>query len=215
MAIPRTSIEVRFSRHFIPEPMSGCWLWVGMETRHGYGEIRRGGKRDGRVLAHRLSWQIHNGPIPDGMVVCHRCDTPACVNPDHLFVGTQAENIADMWSKGRGAAGESAPSAKLSESDVKAIIADSRTQEEIAADYGVSSSHVSMIQTGRQWRGLPRPKRKPGLRRNNTSGIKGVNFHKGMKKWRARWFFGDGKETNLGWFDTKEEAAKAIQKAIS
>ena len=77
-----------------------CWLWTGGTNVWGYGVH----KVDGRsVAAHRFSWTLEKGPVPQGLVVCHTCDTPACVRPDHLFVGTQRDNIADMWAKGRAA----------------------------------------------------------------------------------------------------------------
>ena len=79
-----------------------CWEWTGNRDRSGYGTIlvSKGGRR---VRAHRLAMELHTGePIPNGMVVCHRCDNPPCCNPGHLFIGTQSDNASDMWSKGRG-----------------------------------------------------------------------------------------------------------------
>lgn len=89
----------RFTDKMIPEPMSGCWLWTAATDGRGYGVIGIGR----RVFkAHRISWLLHRGPVPDGMDVLHRCDTPPCVNPDHLWLGTAKDNAADMVAKGRG-----------------------------------------------------------------------------------------------------------------
>lgn len=91
-----------FDECYIPEPMSGCWLWTSSLNAGGYGQ-------KGRKVAHRVSYEIHKGPIPVGMCVCHRCDQPSCVNPDHLFLGTRSDNMRDMSRKGRGVN----PSAKM------------------------------------------------------------------------------------------------------
>lgn len=89
-------LETRFWQRV--EKTDGCWRWTGPLHAFGYGLIWRGGNNVG---AHRISWEIHVGPIPDGLFVLHRCDNPPCVRPDHLFLGTQADNIHDMVAKGR------------------------------------------------------------------------------------------------------------------
>ncbi len=82
---------------------SGCRIWTGHTLKSGYGQIRYNYRA---YAAHRFAWEIANGPIPDGLCVCHKCDVPACVNVDHLFLGTQAENIADRDRKGHTARGD-------------------------------------------------------------------------------------------------------------
>lgn len=88
----------RLDEFSIPEPNSGCQLWVGAVSRHGYGCLTW---RMKRLAAHRAAYECAFGPIPVGMVVCHKCDVPACINPAHLKLGTQRQNIHDMIAKGR------------------------------------------------------------------------------------------------------------------
>ena len=129
---------------------TGCWTWTAGKGIGGYGRVRVGLKTR---YAHRVSFEIHRGTIPRGMFVCHSCDNPACLNPDHLFLGTPAENMADRDRKGRQARQRGAQNAmaKLTDAAVLEIKAAVGPQREIADRYGVSRGHISFIRTGRRW----------------------------------------------------------------
>ena len=128
-----------------------CWRWIGSIARGGYGQL------DG-LRAHRISYEVHRGPIPSGHFVCHRCDQRDCVNPRHLFAGPPAANTADMLAKGRHVHGERVCTAKLTAAQVLAMRLEYRegvVQTELARRYGVSQPHISDIVMGRAWRHLP------------------------------------------------------------
>lgn len=148
----RIDIELlaRFESKFEPEPNSGCWLWTASAFPDGYGQIKTSGKN---MRAHRLSWILYRGEIPNGLQVLHRCDTPLCINPDHLFLGTSQDNVDDMMQKGRHRPprGVALSSAKLTESAVRAIRADQRNHGRIAKDYGVNRSLISLVKAGSIW----------------------------------------------------------------
>lgn len=146
---------------------NGCWTWQGAKFSNGYGAFQLG--VGNTVRAHRMSYVLHNGFFDDALVVCHKCDNRECVNPDHLFVGTNADNSADMSRKGRAARlyGAKNGCSKLTESAVLSIYQDPRTNREIAADYGVASSLVSLIRHRKVWGETtkhlpPHERRKPG-----------------------------------------------------
>ena len=136
----------------------GCWLWVGRLQKHGYGSFRAGSRTDKtrrEWLAHRMAWVITHGD-PGAMLVLHRCDVRRCVNPEHLFLGTNADNMADMKSKGRAdrvkkVRGEQQGSSKLTDGMVIAIRADARYQRVVAEAFGISQTQVSRIKSGRHW----------------------------------------------------------------
>ena len=144
--------KIPFEEKYIPEPNTGCWLWSSCIGSDGYG------RASGSVRAHRLSWEIAFGEIPAGMLVCHKCDTPACVNPDHLFLGTPLDNSRDMSRKFRGVNGERASTAKLTDEQVMEIIASDETCADLAKQFSVSDTTISFIKLGRTWKHLPRPK---------------------------------------------------------
>ena len=98
MARPRLPLQERFDRNYIPEPMSGCWIWTASLKKRNYGSFSSGKKN---LIAHRASWLLHYGEIPEGLRVLHRCDNPPCVNPQHLFIGTNKDNTDDAVAKGR------------------------------------------------------------------------------------------------------------------
>lgn len=101
MSAHRSDARVRFEERHVTVPEAGCWIWIGRCKASGYGRIGIG--RNRQFMAHRVSWELHRGPIPAGKYVCHKCDTPACVNPDHLFLGSAEDNAKDRESKARAA----------------------------------------------------------------------------------------------------------------
>lgn len=133
----------------------GCWIWTRSKQGFGYGKVKHKGKFYG---AHRISFASHNGPIPDGMFVCHRCDNPACINPKHLFLGTHADNMADCARKGRAPglrnAAEGNGQSLLSREDAVAILKSKDFQRVLAKRYGVSRSTIAMLKAGRTWGSL-------------------------------------------------------------
>ena len=140
---------------------SGCWLWNGATFGGGYGWFflsKKGGKRKSDY-AHRASWKIHRGKIPDGMQVLHRCDVMYCVNPDHLFLGTNLDNIKDRLSKSRpktGTRGSKHQRAKLTESKVQEIRSAYSggygELKQLAQKHGVNIHTMSKAIKGATWR---------------------------------------------------------------
>jgi len=130
---------------------NGCKEWTGGKDKKGYG--RTGPKLGGEVLAHRMSYILAHGPIPEGLHVLHKCDNPPCVNPDHLYVGTNDDNVRDRHERSRWACqrGEQNPRAKLTDDDIRSIRSDARPQDRIGVDYGISQSTVSSIKRRETW----------------------------------------------------------------
>lgn len=127
----------------------GCWEYCGVRGPKGYGVIKLNGKLCG---AHRLSFLIHKGPIPDGLLVMHTCDNPSCVNPEHLRLGNERDNRYDMYAKGRQQKGEKVCTARLTASDVAQIRQSPKRNFELANDYGVGRTAIHNIRTFKSWK---------------------------------------------------------------
>lgn len=154
-------VTVEFLRSRATERPSGCLEWTG-SLRGGYGQV----SRDGRpAKAHRVMAELTFGPLPDGAAVMHTCDNPPCINPAHLVVGTQPENVADMWAKGRDgravhpddrwARGSRVGTSRLTEEQVALIkrdLARGVPRRAVAREYGVSTGTVGFIKNGTSWR---------------------------------------------------------------
>lgn len=135
-----------------------CWLWKLSTKQKGYGQFAPKDHRK-MVLAHRYAWELTHGPIPEGLGVLHRCDNPPCVNPAHLFLGTRADNNADMEMKGRarkrGAKGITNSSAKLTDEAVRIIRSERAagvTLKELAHRFGISPNVVSQTALRKSWK---------------------------------------------------------------
>jgi len=139
---------------------SGCWVFAGTRSNKNYGQLRIGPRGTGLMLAHRASYECFVGPVPPGMWVLHRCDNPACVNPEHLFLGTSDDNIADMEAKGRRRAGkwERHRSAKLTQDIVRECrrlyALGGVTHQQLADRFGVAQQTMFLAVSEKTWRGI-------------------------------------------------------------
>lgn len=166
---PRKPLVDRFMEKVSKDAATGCWNWIGAKRRKGYGAVNEGGGRGKGRQAHRVAYELFVGPIPEGegfhgTCVCHRCDNPACVNPEHLFLGTVADNNRDMWGKGRGKSspprhrlpewsrrGEEHHNAKVTAAQVAEIRSSNDSLRALAERFGVSKSAVHAIRIGKNW----------------------------------------------------------------
>lgn len=152
MSPPRISIEQRLKNYSIKE--NECWNFLGTKDKDGYGVFGHG--RGKQLRAHRASFQFYKGNVITGMFVCHSCDNPSCINPNHLFVGTAKDNTQDMIQKGRRVnhKGSNHPSAKLNELHVICIRKQrllGKTLKQIGNQFGITFQSVSDICKGKTW----------------------------------------------------------------
>ena len=153
----KISIYERFWSKVCKKEVEKCWEWLACKNQDGYGRFMFNGKVSN---SHRISWILTNGDIPFKMQVLHHCDNPSCVNLKHLFLGTQKDNILDMWSKNRGnrynPSGDDSPSAKLNSSKVKKIrkLLKCKLQYELAKMFNVSKGNISCIARNITWKNL-------------------------------------------------------------
>lgn len=139
----------RFWQHV--QKTDGCWLWLGARQRK-YGKVRvyKGRRRYAEMRAHRVAWELTHGPIPGDLVVCHKCDVPLCVRPDHLFLGTRADNLADMDAKGRRGTRPKLTAEQVSELREMSLVRGDLKR--LAKKWGVSHSALSLIRSGKNRR---------------------------------------------------------------
>jgi hypothetical protein len=153
MPIQRPAIE-RLLDKVIPIPFSGCWIFMGAVNDFGYGILGTGGRNDPTDRAHRIAYRHFKGEIPKGMFVCHTCDVPSCCNPDHLFLGTNQDNVDDMVRKKRNSkpprnphiVGSAHPLARVDEDqvcEIRSLYAKGYTQQALAEMYGVARQTIS------------------------------------------------------------------------
>lgn len=136
------TIAQRIAHYSMPNETTGCIEWTGTRNDAGYGLLMLEKKF---FRAHRLAWELARGPIPDGLFLCHRCDNPPCINPDHLFPGTHTDNMVDKAKKGR------VKNAKLTPEAVKQIRASSEPTAVLAARFGVGRRAILHVRTGDFW----------------------------------------------------------------
>lgn len=144
-------LRVRFESHVCPEPMSGCHLWTGAFGTAGYGTTSVGNRN---ANAHRVAYELYIGPIAPGMFVCHKCDIRPCVNPQHLFLGTNSDNMADMVRKERAATGERNGHSRFSEEqviEIRRMVSCGASRSAVARRLGTNRVRVAAIARGDSW----------------------------------------------------------------
>lgn len=151
---PTAPVLHRFESLFVKVPESGCWIWIGaLKNKYGHGAFKVGSRSSKVEFAHRFSWKLYVGEIPENMKVLHRCDVGCCVNPHHLFLGSSKDNAMDMVMKKRHSYGSKNASAKINDQiayEIKQDIYSSSSA--LASKYGISRRTISDIKTGKRWK---------------------------------------------------------------
>ena len=193
-----------------PDLNTGCLLWAGSVNHSGYGLISVAGKLR---LAHRFAYEVASGSIPAGLMVCHKCDTPGCINPEHMFLGTARDNNRDRDAKGRSRApmGERSATAVLTEQQVTEARLARLTPNEVAKRFDICQSGATQALRGSTWAHLDAPT--VDNQRRSKNGVTGLVFRpRRAKPWQANYFV-DRKPRHIGYFSDREDAVAAIIKA--
>lgn len=163
MSRTTTPVVDRVLEKIVRIPFSGCWVFMGATNGFGYGIVGTGGRGAPNDRAHRITYRHFCGEIPSGMFVCHRCDVPSCCNPDHLFLGTNQDNVRDMISKGRNSppprnshvVGSVHPKSKFSEEQVRAMRSEHQAGKSVyrlAKETGVAQVTMQRIIRGERYK---------------------------------------------------------------
>jgi len=156
-------IPKRFWSKVLKLTENECWEWQAAVYKNGYGKFGVGNKIK---LAHRVAYELAFGNLDDSSLVCHSCDNRACCNPKHLFLGTCQSNTDDKCNKGRQSIGEKIGTSKLSNEQVLSIFSDTRKHREIAIDFGVARTTVTLIKLGKTWQHITKGVQSNGQERN-------------------------------------------------
>lgn len=201
---------VRLEGRIEPDLNSGCWLWSGSANHQGYGLISVANQMRS---THRFAYEVANGSIPTGMMVCHRCDTPACVKPAHLFLGTAQNNTDDRMAKGRHnpARGERAGFSVLTEDQVRESRLLKLTPAEMSDRYGIVQSGATRALRGDTWAHIDAPT--VDNQKRSKNGVTGLVFAAGRKRpWRA-YYYVNRRPRLIGSFSERSAAISAIFEA--
>lgn len=152
MPRPKIPIAQKIDQYSIKIPESGCWIWDGAVTNHGYGTLTYGANTN--ISAHRASYELKHGPIPLGMLALHRCDIKCCVNPDHIFLGSQQDNMTDMVCKNRQAKGGRHGQTKLTEPQALEAKFGKEKPIKLAKKFNCTAANIRQIRNGLSWKHL-------------------------------------------------------------